>query len=206
MCVCVLTFSCYIQYIQICILYQQSEDIFWEMQMCTCNMVTFIVECSKTWWSHVNWLVLRWKEFVFSSFFLESNITSIRKWKWFKATPLHLQHHLPAPTSVFPPFPSSTSWWCSRLSVKRGWVSHLSFRPLIVWHTAAQHGCQGLCRAWIRWPDYHPTRFHSPHTPALPWKQIACNLCGITCTFHNTQEKPRSELADLTFCLGCVPN
>lgn len=137
---------------------------------------------------------------------------------------LHLQHHLPVSTSVFPPSPSSTSWWCSRLSLKRGWVSHLSFRPLIVWHTAAQHGCQGLCRVWIRWPDYHPTRFHSPHTPALPWKHMQSvwnylhfqrhtRKTPIWAGWFNVSLGPRSKLSnvarlsvrlsEMKVCFGC---
>lgn len=156
----------------------------------TCNIVTFTVECTKKMVIPCTLISFEAKRicFLFVTFGIHHHFCQEMETVKLKA-PLHLQHHLPVPTSVFPPSPSSTSWWCSRLSVKRGWVSHLSFRPLIVWHTAAQHGCQGLCRVWIRWPDYHPTRFHSPHTPALPWKQITCNLCGITCTFNNTQEK-----------------
>lgn len=79
------------------------------------------------------------------------------------------------PPPVLPPYHSTSSWWCGHLSIKRGWVSHLPFGPLIVWHTVAQHGCHRLHRAWIRWPDYLSVGFHFPHTHVLHWKQITHN-------------------------------
>lgn len=146
--------------------------------------------------AEVDRILFRYLNFIIFFIIFFSNS---RKWKRkFKTTRLHLKHHLSAPPiSVFPPSPPSTSRWCGHLSIKRGWVSHLPCRPLIVWHTAAQHGCQSLYRAWIRWLDYHSTRFHFPHSPVLPWKQITCNLHRISqttsgscsCHFHNTRAR-----------------
>lgn len=176
-------------------------------------MLMCILNCTNTWMLHsvsipAGFMQSRWS----TSRETCSPLQWDMKYVFVLFLPPHFLLHLPTSNplliripcsslsllAVFPPLSSSQ---CGHLAIKRGWVSHLPFRPLIVWHTMAQLGSHH--QAWIRWPDYLPAGFHFPRSHVLHWQQGTHNEDeasqmtnqSASSTYHNmcqrnTQTRP----------------